>query len=354
MPIKISIFMWRFLKGRISTDDNLRRMHINIVSICWCCEDYQQETMSHLFLTSPIAARLWRQFALCAGIAMEGMQLSQVLITWWNTATTPKLKPVLRVIPSFIVRELWKRRNSIRHGKDISYSRLTYQIHHLIYQFIRVRFPWMNSFPTARTEMIRILSTYIPKLYYAKITWALPPTGRLKVNTDGASRGNPGRSSYSFCLRDERGNLVFAQAQEIHSTTNIEAETKVVLEAMKYCKTGNLHNVIIETDSLGIMKMIQKQWKPPWEIADMIEEIQQNMQITQAQIRHTHGEGNQLANFIVNHALNNEGRLQFFTFADIPIQARKILNSDKSQIPNLRIKTKRINLEINSNLQNHK
>lgn len=111
--------------GRISTDDNLKKMHINIVSRCWCCVHYQQETMNHLFLTSPIAAKLWRQFASCAGVSMEGMQLSLVLITWWNSNAAPKMKPILKVTPIFIIWELWKRRNSIKHGKEVSYSRLT-------------------------------------------------------------------------------------------------------------------------------------------------------------------------------------------------------------------------------------
>jgi len=42
--------------------------------------------------------------------------------------------------------------------------------------------------------MIRILSNYRPKLYYAKVIWDLPPTGRLKINTDGVSRGNLGEA----------------------------------------------------------------------------------------------------------------------------------------------------------------
>lgn len=101
-----------------------------------------------------------------------------------------------------------------------------------------------------------MVSNYIPKLFYAKIVWEFSQTGRLKCNTDGASKGNPGNCVYSFCLRNEKGDLAYAQAQEIHNTTNIEAETKVILEATKYCRESSLLNVQIETDSLSIMKMI--------------------------------------------------------------------------------------------------
>ncbi|KAG5598683.1 hypothetical protein H5410_030053 [Solanum commersonii] len=122
---------------------------------------------------------------------------------------------MLRVLSSFIIWELWKRKNSIRHGKDISYRKLTYQ-------FIR-------------GGMIRSLSSCRPKLYYVKITWVLPLTDRLKIKTDRASRENHGRSSYT---------------QVFQNTTSTKVEIKA-LEAMRYCQRANIHNVIIETDSLG-------------------------------------------------------------------------------------------------------
>jgi len=36
LPIKINFFLWRAWKGRIPTDDNLKRMKISVVSRCWC------------------------------------------------------------------------------------------------------------------------------------------------------------------------------------------------------------------------------------------------------------------------------------------------------------------------------
>lgn len=84
IPFKISFFLWRFWKRRIATDDNLKRMRIQQVSRCWCCEEGKQETVSHLFLTAPIATKLWKLFATCAGINIDGMHLQQVIIKWWT------------------------------------------------------------------------------------------------------------------------------------------------------------------------------------------------------------------------------------------------------------------------------
>lgn len=41
-----------------------------------------------------------------------------------------------------------------------------------------------------------------------KVIWEFPQQGWVKYNTDGASRGNPGISSYAFCIRNKQGDLL--------------------------------------------------------------------------------------------------------------------------------------------------
>ncbi|XP_059289519.1 uncharacterized protein LOC132043051 [Lycium ferocissimum] len=128
-----SFFLWRLWKERIATDDNLKRMHISLVSRCWCCEDHRQETMSHLFLTSPTAFKLWKQFASCAGLNIEGQHLQQVITLWWTAPASHKLHTIFQAIPAIILWEIWKRRNSIKHGRNTTYSRMVYQVQQTIY-----------------------------------------------------------------------------------------------------------------------------------------------------------------------------------------------------------------------------
>jgi len=113
----------------------------------------------------------------------------------------------------------------------------------------------------------------------------------------------------------------------IQNTTITDAEIKAILEAMRYYQRDNSHTVIIETDSLGSKNMIQKQWKPPCEVTNMIEEIQEYIQTVHAHISHTFREGNRLVDFLANHFLNYQSSIYYTTFLDLPTQARKILNS---------------------------
>ncbi|XP_060211629.1 uncharacterized protein LOC132639169 [Lycium barbarum] len=266
IPIEISFFMWRVWKGRISTDDILKKMMINIPSRCWCCEEHQEETVSHLFLTSSIAVKLWKFFASCAGIPTDGVGLHQMIMAWWSAETKPKLQPMYRAMPAVIMCTLWKRRNFIKHGGSVSFYRLKQQVQHILHQLTRKRFRWLQNVSGDWETMHHHLSRYKPKVYYAKVVWRMPLSGRLKCNTDGASRGNPGLNSYGFCIRDSNGDLDYAEAQQMGIATNMEAETEAIKQALKFCKQHNFQQVQLETDSLVLLNILQDTWITPWEL----------------------------------------------------------------------------------------
>lgn len=128
LPFKINFFFWKARKGRIATDDNLRRMRINIVSRCWCCEGHAQETMSHLFFTAPMARKVWSFFANWVGVKMKGLQLHLFIKKWWTEARTTKLQQLFNAIPPLVCWELWKKRNSRKHGEDLSFNTMIHNI----------------------------------------------------------------------------------------------------------------------------------------------------------------------------------------------------------------------------------
>ena len=61
----------------------------------------------------------------------------------------------------------------------------------------------------------------------------------MKCNRYGACKGNSRQSSSRFSIRDSRGDLIYAEAQKIGKTTNMEAEIMGMLKVMQYCETQN-------------------------------------------------------------------------------------------------------------------
>ncbi|XP_019264407.1 PREDICTED: uncharacterized protein LOC109242038 [Nicotiana attenuata] len=108
------------------------------------------------------------------------------------------------------------------------------------------------------------MENYTPRLKYDKVVWEFPMEGWIKVNTDGASRGNPGRSSIGFCLRDASGEVKYAMGREITEGSNNEAEAVAILEALRICRILNYSHIWLQTDSMLMKNSIEGTWKPPW------------------------------------------------------------------------------------------
>lgn len=87
-------------------------------------------------------------------------------------------------------------------------------------------------------------------LHYHLVKWNFSPTGWFKYNIDGASRGNPGESSYAFCIRDSEEDLIYAESKPIGVANNMEAETMAMLKVLREYKSRNISNILIETNSL--------------------------------------------------------------------------------------------------------
>lgn len=68
-----------------------------------------------------------------------------------------------------------------------------------------------------------MMEKYTPKLKFNKVLWELPMQGWTKINIDGASRGNPGRSAIGYCLRNEQGDLLYVCGKEIQEVKNTQA-----------------------------------------------------------------------------------------------------------------------------------
>ncbi|XP_060190564.1 uncharacterized protein LOC132619785 [Lycium barbarum] len=205
LPIKISFFMWRFWKFKLPLDDKLKKWGHQFPSRCYCCQHPEVEDTSHVFLHSPTAQAIWKYFCGPVGINIEYLQVTQIINRWWDMPSRLHVKCINQAIPAIIIWELWKRRNTMRHEGNVSITKLIYQ-------------------------------RYSPKIRVTPVTWRTPDIGWIKVNTDGASRGNSGRSSWAFCVRDERGDVIQAQARETEDpqSTNTEAEALAILQALRY------------------------------------------------------------------------------------------------------------------------
>lgn len=249
------LFYCGVLKRRIPTDDILRRMNIPIASRCWCCDNGMEETLDHLFLTAPLAIKLWTQFVSCAGFQISGSSLIATITQCGSYAKGLRGKKILRAVPALILWDLWKYRNNKRHDKFASCGSMVEGCYKNIQLLIKVTYPQLKKVQCSGQV---VLTSYKdrPILQCKTDSWKMPDNEWIKVNTDGTSKENPGLNSYGFCIRNESGNLLYAEAGQLGVFTSIYAEVSTILRALRYCRAQGWGRVMLETDSLSLQKII--------------------------------------------------------------------------------------------------
>ncbi|KAH0682949.1 hypothetical protein KY290_021537 [Solanum tuberosum] len=112
-------------------------------------------------------------------------------------------------------------------------------------------------------EMVEVVEKHRPSFSFKIVRWIHPPVRWFKCNTNGASRGNPGSSA--FCLRDSKGDFVVAKGVRIQDTTNLVVEARAIIEGLSYCRDNYINDVIIESDSMALVHILEGSWEIPWE-----------------------------------------------------------------------------------------
>jgi ribonuclease HI len=84
---------------------------------------------------------------------------------------------------------------------------------------------------------------------------------RLFMNTDGASRGNPGEAGIGVMIKDEAGKPVRKIARYLGTATNNQAEYAALIDGLKAAKELGAEEVSICADSELIVKQMNGLYK---------------------------------------------------------------------------------------------
>lgn len=84
----------------------------------------------------------------------------------------------------------------------------------------------------------------------------------MRLNTDGASRGNPGEAGGGGILRDSRGRVLIAFSFDFGVGTNMLAELRALMIGIRICKKINIIPTVIEMDSNVIVELLNSRGTP--------------------------------------------------------------------------------------------
>ena len=87
------------------------------------------------------------------------------------------------------------------------------------------------------------------------------PRAICVAHVDGASRGNPGPSSYAVILRSSDGQVVFQLGKYLGRTTNNVAEYYALITALDYAAAHGIRQLRVRSDSELLVRQMQGRYK---------------------------------------------------------------------------------------------
>ncbi|KAL0293653.1 UNVERIFIED_CONTAM: putative ribonuclease H protein, partial [Sesamum radiatum] len=189
----ISIFIWRLINNWLPVDTRLKQKGISFASQCSCCSS-KEETLPHLFLHNKVVQEVWNFFAHAFHFLLPCTYNILLFLQAWKHRgqTTTHIRDVIPIITLW---NIWTMRNATRHeGSPFKASYIIFKTTH---------------------------SEYKPQKCIA-VYWNKPPDNWLKLNTDGAAKGNPGPAGAGGLLRDHFGRIIFAFQEPLGTCSNVQ------------------------------------------------------------------------------------------------------------------------------------
>ena len=130
---------------------------------------------------------------------------------------------------------------------------------------------------------------------------------KVKVFTDGGSRGNPGPSASGFVILDEEDNVLVDKGVYLGVTTNNQAEYTALKLALEECLKMGVREAQVYLDSLLVVNQMNGAFKVRnrdlWPIHDAIKKLA--TKFDEISFSHVPREFNKLADAAVNRALDD-------------------------------------------------
>eukprot|EP00253_Pinus_taeda_P023451 PITA_23451 len=321
---KIRTFLWLLMQKKTLTWENLQKKGFQGPSKCHMCQQ-EEESMNHLLNSCEWASQLWLWMEAILEDTDRNRDSIQETITNWRKhfSRMNSVSSIWNCIPGFVTWTIWKERNRrvfTHETRSIDYAKESILIN--VRQLVQTKCkfdptdkPTGKDLRILKTFQLEAYSSCLPGGHNARTSsqthnWQPPPEACLKLNFDGASRGNPGIAGIGGVIRNHRGDIIHIFCRSMGECTNNEAEFAAMEQGLRVLKSSTQGNFIVEGDSslaISVAKRIQagtptskvtKHWrlaKATESIADLLGGLKGTV------FQSIRRKANGLADFLANH-----------------------------------------------------
>lgn len=204
---------------------------------------------------------------------------------WPNRPKDGILRSLWEISPSCLVWEFWKEHNKrLFDGKATNIESFLSSLEAAIVENINNRLALSSNLDKAFTTWdgrirFRWNGIKVPLFLGKKnndrgsAVWTPPEIGWLKLNFDGAPKGNPGDFGVGCVVKDHRGVVKGKIVVPTPLDTNNIAEFKTLLLGLTKCSKRGIKNLVIEGDSTISINAIKTTSSPSWRVHALLDKI---------------------------------------------------------------------------------
>ena len=132
---------------------------------------------------------------------------------------------------------------------------------------------------------------------------------KARLSTDGGARGNPGPAAFGYVLETEDGTVLAAHGETIGLATNNVAEYRALVAGLQKALDIGVDEVDVISDSQLLVRQMTGEYKVKNEALRTLslEAAKLARQLRRVTYRSVPREHNELADRLVNEALDAEG-----------------------------------------------
>ncbi|XP_027077095.1 uncharacterized protein [Coffea arabica] len=338
LPAKISFFMMRMLSWRLPVQDVLQRFGVCGPSRCVCCQNPGFDSIDHVFCTGEIPRQVWKSFQVDIGQFVTPSTVKHAVIQWWLLpAKNIKLKLVYQLLPSLICWHLWKARNTaVWEGKVLSVMQINTFVLSDLYDIFQLHFTDIGvgrySWPCFYSSLV----SWQKPFKFILVRWIPPVLTTCKLNTDGSSLGNPGRSGGGGVLRNSSGVFLLGFACYWGVIPSLHSELKVLLFGVKLCVMRGFFCLHLESDSSLLVQMVKGISRCPWDLQRELDQLLTFRHFFQS-VTHCYRQANLPADRLSKVGTELKSNIVYDSWLELPRLVRGDLKLDRLGYPNFRV-----------------
>ncbi|KAH1038730.1 hypothetical protein J1N35_040473 [Gossypium stocksii] len=250
LPSKINITVWRATLNYLPTLVNLRTKRLVTEAICQRCKQ-GLETREHVFCDCAVTKETWKQLEFSWPQSIRQSEFME-WFTWilLNNTTEGGRIFICAIWAIWSARNSWMHEEQRRSGTETANFILRY----------------MQELKDTKNKDLALNQE--PEL------WRPPKQGFFKINFDAAFDSIRHKSCSGIIIRNFRGEII-ASKTTVHTNifSSFAAEANACLQAVREGRNMGLNHVIIEGDSLTVIKKAQSPERDRSEIGTFIFDI---------------------------------------------------------------------------------